>query len=146
MPDEEPKLCDLLQVVNLGAGVAEQDDLLWSCTVQTPHFLGLWRDEIDLITGSKGSGKSSLFRMFGELLLKQFRDKKGTLVVTGVETRGQPIFEIYADRFQKFDEAQFEIFWKLYILGLIYHKIIQEAELFIKKISTKELKEFKSYY
>ncbi len=141
-----PKLCDLLQLIKLGAGIAEQDDLLWSCTVETPHFLGLWRDEIDLITGSKGSGKSSLFRMFGELFVEDFRNKKSTLIVTGVETRGQPVFERYAERFQKFDEGQFEIFWKLYILGLIYHGVLKEAPLFERKKAATELAEFKKSY
>lgn len=146
MESGEPKLCDLLQLVNLGAGVAEKDDLLWSCTVQTPHFLGLWRDEIDLITGSKGSGKSSLFRMFGELSIDELRKKKNTLVVTGVETRGQPIFNLYSSRFEKFDESQFEIFWKLYILGLIYHKVIEETALFTTRGAAKELEAFRLHY
>jgi len=143
---QKPKLSDLLQLVKLGAGIAEQDDLLWTCTVKTPHFLGLWRDEIDLITGSKGSGKSSLFRMFGELFVDEFRNKRGTLIVTGVETRGQPIFEKYADRFQKFNESQFEIFWKLYILGLIYHCVIREEPLFAQRNAAEEFATFKSEY
>ena len=143
---QAPKLSDLLPLIKLGAGVAEQDDLLWTCTVKTPHFMGLWRDEIDLITGSKGSGKSSLFRMFGELFVDEFRDKRNTLIVTGVETRGQPIFERYEDRFQKFDEEQFEIFWKLYILGLIYHRILTEEKLLAQKDALSELEEFKSQY
>lgn len=141
-----PKLCDLLQLVKLGAGIAEQDDLLWSCTVKTPQFLALWRDDIDLITGSKGSGKSSLFRMFGELFVDEFRDKRNTLIVTGVETRGQPVFEMYAERFQKFDEHQFETFWKLYILGLIYHRVLVEEKLFARKDALAELGEFKNQY
>jgi hypothetical protein len=142
----ELTLCDRLQSINLGAGVAEQDDLLWSCAVKTPHFLGLWRDEIDLITGSKGSGKSSLFRIFGELFVKDLREKKRTLVVTGVETSGQPVFKLYADRFQKFDEAQFEIFWKIYILGLLYHRVMEHAEFFYQHAAAKELGDFKNYY
>jgi hypothetical protein len=140
------KLSELLPLIKLGAGIAEQDDLLWTCTVKTPHFMGLWRDEIDLITGSKGSGKSSLFRMFGELFVNEFRNKRNTLIVTGVETRGEPIFQRYAERFQKFEEGQFEIFWKLYILGLIYHRILSEEKLFAKKDALLEFEEFKTYY
>jgi hypothetical protein len=101
--------------------------------VQTQHFTDLLYDRIDLVLGSKGAGKSSLFRMFGELLEDTLRTKWQTIVVTGVETKGDPIFKSYAEHFQKFSEAQFEAFWKAYLLSLAYNKIFHDeriAELF----------------
>jgi energy-coupling factor transporter ATP-binding protein EcfA2 len=115
--------------------------------VQTQHFTDLAYDRIDLVLGSKGSGKSSLFRMFGELLEpKLFTDWK-TIVVSGVETRGDPIFKTYTSHFEKFTEHQFESFWRAYLLSLAYNKINYDDK--VAPIVTPheiELKSFRQQY
>ena len=90
-----------LQHINLGNGVAEHDSLLFTCMIETQHFTDLLRDHIDLVLGSKGSGKSSLFRVFGEHLEGSLLTDWKTIVVTGVETTGDPIFKSYLENFQK---------------------------------------------
>ncbi len=119
-------LADDLQIIKLGSGIAENDDLLMECTVKTPHFLGLYDDRIDLILGSKGAGKSSLFRIFGEYQVNNLLNKKKTVVVTGVETSGEPVFKQYENEFNEFSESQFVTFWKIYILSLIYNRLIND--------------------
>jgi hypothetical protein len=119
-------LHDQLQRIDLGNGVAEHDNLLWRCMVETQHFTDLLWDRVDLVLGSKGSGKSSLFRMFGELLQERLLNKNQTIVVSGVETKGEPIFKAYAKNFEGFSERQFEDFWKAYLLGLIYNKVTHD--------------------
>ena len=57
-----------LRHIDLGNGVAEHDNLLFDCMIQTQHFTDLLFDRVDLVLGSKGAGKSSLFRVFGEHL------------------------------------------------------------------------------
>jgi hypothetical protein len=126
---EEKPFYDHLQRINLGNGVAEHDDLLWTCMVETQHFTDLLYDRIDLVLGSKGAGKSSLFRMFGELLEKTLLDRWKTIVVTGVETQGKPVFKSYAENFYRFSEAQFETFWKAYLLSLVYNKMLHDEQI-----------------
>ena len=55
---------NLLAAINLGSGVAETDDLLESARVETSVFLDLLGDRVDLVPGTKGSGKTALYRMF----------------------------------------------------------------------------------
>jgi len=146
-PAESKPLYEWLQRIDLGSGVAEQDTLLWNCMVRTQHFADLAYDRIDLVLGSKGAGKSSLFRMFGEILQEKLLQNQKTIVVTGVETKGEPIFKSYAEHFQGFSEAQFESFWKAYLLSLVYNKILydeQIARMFAPHEA--ELKEFKKLY
>ena len=143
----ETPLYDHLQHVDLGNGVAEHDNLLWKCMIKTQHFSDLLYDRIDLVLGSKGAGKSSLFRMFGELLEDTLPTDWNTIVVSGVETKGDPIFKSYAENFQKFSEAQFETFWKAYLLGLVYNKIFHEERIAaIFAPHDAELKNFKKLY
>ena len=118
-----------LQRLDLGNGVAEYDNLLWKCMVETQHFTDLFYDRIDLVLGSKGAGKSSLFRMFGEMLQDSLLTKSNTVVVSGVETKGDPIFKSYATNFQNFTEQQFETFWKAYLLSLVYNRICHDDRI-----------------
>lgn len=146
-PSNERPLYTSLQKIDLGNGVAEHDNLLWNCMVETQHFTDLLWDRIDLVLGSKGAGKSSLFRMFGEILEQRLLEKWKTLVVTGVETQGEPIFRVYAEHFHAFSEQQFEAFWKGYLLSLVCNKIVHNAE--IAKIFAPhetEIRNFKKQY
>ncbi len=97
--------------------------------------------------GSKGAGKSSLFRIFGEFLKQRLLEKLKTVVVTGVETKGEPIFKSYAENFQSFSELQFETFWKAYLLGLVYNKIFHDEQITgIFALHDLELQTFKKLY
>ncbi len=143
----EKPLYDNLQHIDLGNGVAEHDNLLRKCLVETQHFTDLLFDRIDLVLGSKGAGKSSLFRIFGEVLEDTLFTRWKTIAVSGVETKGDPIFKAYAANFEKFSESQFEAFWKAYLLGLVYNKIFHDeraASVFANY--PEELSNFRKHY
>ena len=143
---EEP-LFENLQRIDLGNGVAEHDNLLWKCMVETQHFRDLLHDRIDLVLGSKGAGKSSLFRMFGELLQETLLTKWSAVVVSGVETKGDPIFKGYSAHFQSFSEEQFETFWKAYLLSLVYNRLVHDERVNpLFSIHTAEWDEFTTAY
>ncbi|MDE2142457.1 MAG: hypothetical protein KGL74_10915 [Elusimicrobia bacterium] len=55
------ELIQLLNRIDLGGSIAEQDTLLEAARVETSVFADLWNDRVDLIPGTKGSGKSSLW-------------------------------------------------------------------------------------
>lgn len=53
-------LLPLLQHIDLGTSVAESDTLLETARIETSAFADLLNDRVDLIPGTKGSGKSAL--------------------------------------------------------------------------------------
>jgi hypothetical protein len=54
------KILELLRQLDLGVSVAEQDNLLEAARIDTSAFADLVEDRVDLISGSKGSGKTAL--------------------------------------------------------------------------------------
>ena len=58
------RLAQILATLDLGSSIAEQDSLLATARVETSAFSDLYLDKVDLIPGTKGSGKSALYRIF----------------------------------------------------------------------------------
>jgi hypothetical protein len=61
---QKREAADLLKTLDLGSGVAETDDLLEAARIETSVFEDLLHDKVDLVPGTKGSGKTALYRMF----------------------------------------------------------------------------------
>lgn len=118
---------DLMDSLTVGSSVAEQDDFLEEAKIETPIFGDLIDDKIDLILGTKGSGKTSLFRLIYEIR-KPLLDKVQLLIVTGVEPQGDAVFKLFTPDFKKFSEEDFENFWKIYIINLIYNNFLIEPK------------------
>ena len=68
MSHQNKTLSQLLEALDLGASVAEADTLLETARVETSAFSDLLNDRVDLVPGTKGSGKSALFRIFVDFL------------------------------------------------------------------------------
>jgi hypothetical protein len=62
------RAAELLAALDLGDSIAEIDTLLETARVETSAFGDLLNDNVDLVPGTKGSGKSALFRMFVDFL------------------------------------------------------------------------------
>jgi hypothetical protein len=101
----------LLRDLDLGSSVAESDTLLEAARIETSAFSDLLNDRVDLIPGTKGSGKSALFRIFVDFLPNiLLRDRK-VVVAHGIQTPGDPVFHTFIDRFSKLSEEEFISFW-----------------------------------
>ena len=64
MPYKNHELIRIMEAIDLGSSIAEQDTLLENSRVDTSVFWDLLNDRIDLNPGTKGSGKSALYRIF----------------------------------------------------------------------------------
>jgi len=118
-------LLDVLSHLSLGNSVAEFDDLLFEARVETGTFWDLYNDKVDLIPGSKGSGKSALFQLFVKFLHPQMLDRKRILLAHGVEAQGNQVFQEFSKQFEKLDPAAFQNFWYVYFTTLINEVLLK---------------------
>lgn len=104
--------------------MAEHDTLLLDARIETNTFSELFKDKVDLVPGTKGSGKSSLYRILSESL-KPTLLKYNIVVITGVEATGDPVFQAYKDKFEELSELEFENFWCVYFVSLVLEDFIK---------------------
>jgi len=79
----------------LGSSVAETDDLLETARVETSAFEDLIADRVDLIPGTKGSGKTALYRIFADFLADQLLRHRKVVIAHGVSQSGDTVFLAY---------------------------------------------------
>lgn len=133
---------DLIESLNIGANVAEQDLFLEQAKVETPILNDFLADKIDFILGSKGSGKTSIFRLT-QAIKDDLLDKYDLHLITGVEPQGDAVFELFKKEFASFSESDFGNFWKIYFINLIYNDFINNKQFEPRiKTSQPEVKEF----
>ncbi|HSD98596.1 MAG TPA: hypothetical protein VLB73_02770 [Patescibacteria group bacterium] len=134
---------NLLENLRVGNSIAEKDLLLEAARVETPVFLGVLNDDYDIILGRKGAGKTAIFRLIGSM--SPFLLGKNIVVLSGVNSTGESIFTQYKEKFKEFSQEEFENFWKLYILSLIYNQFIKDP-FFSDKLTAfeKEIGDFKN--
>jgi hypothetical protein len=94
-------ISSLLQELDLGSSVAELDTVLQSARIETSAFSDLLMDRVDLVPGTKGSGKSALFRIFVDFLPDFLLQSRKVVVAHGIQTPGDPVFHAFIDRFSK---------------------------------------------
>lgn len=115
----------LLQELNLGNSVAEADGLLETARVETSAFADLINDRVDLVPGTKGSGKSALFRIFVDFLPDMLLRDRKVVVAHGVENPGDPVFHAFKYQFEKLDEQEFVSFWCIYLISLAHEQFLK---------------------
>jgi hypothetical protein len=118
-------LSALLQRLDLGASVAESDTLLETARIETSAFADLLNDRVDLIPGTKGSGKSALFRIFVDFRPDFLLEQRKVVVAHGVQAPGDPVFHAFTDRFSKLSEEEFVSFWCIYLVSLAHEHFIK---------------------
>jgi hypothetical protein len=121
------QVLELLPSIDLGVSVAEQDNLLESARVETSAFSDLYYDKVDLIPGTKGSGKSALYRIFVEFLPDLLLSQRRAVVAHGVNRPGDPVFLAFNKEFEQLSEEAFIDFWCIYIISLVHEQFIKNA-------------------
>lgn len=127
MVSREHKNSDLsviLSHLDFGNSVAENDTLLENARVETSAFQDLFTDRADLIPGTKGSGKSALYRMFIEFLPDHLLRSRKVVVAHGVRATGSELFHEFRDEFASMTEDQFVDFWCIYLVSLAHQHFV----------------------
>lgn len=125
MKHENRAVANLLRSLDLGSSVAESDSLLEAARVETSAFSDLLNDRVDLVPGTKGSGKSSLFRIFVEFLPDFLLQRRKVVIAHGVQAPGDPVFHAFADQFINLTEDEFVSFWCIYLVSLAHEQFIK---------------------
>jgi len=142
MSHQNKALSILLQELDLGYSIAEEDTLLEAARIETSAFTDLLNDRVDLIPGTKGSGKSALFRIFVDFLPNYLLEQRKVVVAHGIQAPGDPVFHAFTDKFSKLSEEEFISFWCIYLVSLAhehfikgprYHKLLNGAGTEIRK-------------
>ena len=118
-------VANLLRVLDLGASVAESDTLLESARIETSASSDLLSDRVDLVPGTKGSGKSALFRIFVDFLPDLLLQQRKVVVAHGIQAPGDPVFHAFTDRFSALTEQEFVSFWCIYLISLAHEQFIK---------------------
>ena len=112
----------ILRSMTFGQRVAEDEtDELATYFVETDQWERLYRGDIDVVYGAKGSGKSALY----SLLNSKSNDlrKRGVLLVTGENPRGTPAFRDLIIN-PPASEREFVGLWKLYFASLLHSVLV----------------------
>jgi hypothetical protein len=117
----------IIDDIKIGNSVAENDLLLVSTYVETPVLYDVLNDKYDIVPGRKGAGKTAIFKIIGSLSTYLLR-RKNTVLLTGVDAAGEPVFNKFKKEFANFTEDDFENFWKLYLVSLINNGFIKNAQ------------------
>src|SRR6267143_636469 len=122
---KKSEIVGVVRNLNLGSSVAELDGLLESARVETSVFAYLLNDKVDLIPGTKGSGKSALFRMFVDFLPSLLLKQNKVVIAHGIEKQGDIVFHAYKDQFEILDEDEFVSFWCIYLVSLAHEQFVK---------------------
>ncbi len=137
----------ILASLDLGSTIAETDDLLESARVETSVFDDLIGDRVDLIPGTKGSGKSALYRIFVDFLPDMMLGSRRVVIAHGVQERQDSLFQAFKKQFDALTEAEFLDFWCIYLISLANEQFIKNIRFSAQlRGFNQELTEFKNAY
>jgi hypothetical protein len=85
----------------------------------------LLKDRVDLIPGTKGSGKSALYRIFVEFLTEYMLSQNKVVIAHGVSQHGDSVFHAFKEKFEVLKEEEFIDFWCIYLVSLAHEQFIK---------------------
>ena len=120
------KKSEILERLNLGNAVAENDENLEQYFVPTVALDDFLNDRYDLVRGAKGSGKSAILRMISRPT-GLYQQLANTILITATEHTGEPAFKRAFEKIllDHVDDAALTNAWKAYIINLALDAIEQ---------------------
>ncbi|MFI5527077.1 P-loop ATPase, Sll1717 family [Kitasatospora sp. NPDC051853] len=111
----------VLKDLDFGARVAEDEaTALASYFVETEQWNQVWNDDVDIVYGAKGAGKSAIY---ATLVAREPQLLDRDIIISPAENpQGSPAFSSLP-RDEKISEDQFTFLWKLYLLSVIVDKL-----------------------
>jgi hypothetical protein len=129
---------EVLENIDFGYSVAENDAGLNNYFVVTDVFMDFINDRADVIFGEKGTGKSAIFKH----LIKnkeKYQQLNGTEVLSAFNIAGESIFRDLCTE-TKLSEAEYINLWKIYIFSFVGNWIINKhSGLIIGNVSRLEI-------
>src|SRR5260370_16979472 len=108
---------EVLRTLSFGQRVAEEEgEALSAYFVETDHWRRLYADQVDIVYGPKGAGKSALYSL---LIARTDQLFDRHIVLAAAENpRGAPAFKDLVSE-PPASEREFTALWKLYFACLI---------------------------
>jgi hypothetical protein len=126
---------DLLVGLTFGQRVAEDEDDLSSYFVETEQWRKVVADEVDVVFGAKGAGKSAIYSTLLQRDSEMF--DRGVWLLSAENPRGTPAFRDLASE-PPTSEVEFVTLWKLYTVSLVTGTLIDWG---VKNAATDKLRE-----
>lgn len=122
------KNTEILESLNLGSSVAENDQHLSDYFVATGAVKDFVADRYDIIRGVKGSGKSAILRMVVERQ-NSYSQLADAVLVVATEHAGEPAFKRAFDslRAGEYTEIALVNAWKTYLLNFFLDALEREG-------------------
>ena len=114
---------ELVQNLEIGNSVAEFDQHLEKYFVETGPFQALISDNVDIISGDKGTGKTAIYKIL-QKRYPQISELSKVEIITGFNPAGNPVFQSLAQQ-GLLTEGQYITIWKAYILSLVGNWLLE---------------------
>lgn len=109
---------EVLRNSKFGSRTAEEEqDNIENYFVKTEQWRRVLSDDIDIVYGQKGSGKSAIYSLIIKRE-KQLKKDRKILVIPGERPQGAPAFSSLKEDHPR-DEGEFVNLWKIYFITLI---------------------------
>lgn len=125
----------VLQALDLGASVAEHDQLLQQHFVETSVFRKVVEGRVDIVAGDKGTGKTAIFRILKERYAS-YPELADVEVVPAFNPVGNPIFQRLLET-ETLNEDEYIAVWKVYFVSLAGNWILN----FFEDDATEDMKQ-----
>lgn len=130
----------VLEVLDLGADVAENDSSLLNYFVETTDFKTILSGSIDIVRGHKGLGKSAIYRT----LLSGRYDPPSTFIVDASDATSSDLFR--ATQALERTEDQFKLLWTAHLAAAAANEVLRVMpETSHDRDALRQIREFLKY-